>query len=69
LIAEADALVITSSAGIGIDSGLLDFRGENGIWNAYPALGRPGLNFTAIANPKTFESHPELAWGILWPSP
>jgi NAD-dependent SIR2 family protein deacetylase len=64
LIADADGLVITSGAGIGIDSGLPDFRGENGFWNAYPALGRLGLNFTAIANPKAFRSHPELAWGF-----
>jgi NAD-dependent SIR2 family protein deacetylase len=36
LIADADALIITSGAGIGIDSGLPDFRGENGFWNACP---------------------------------
>lgn len=62
LIAEADALVITSGAGI--DSGLPDFRGENGFWNAYPALGSLGINFTQIANPKAFQQHPELAWGF-----
>jgi NAD-dependent SIR2 family protein deacetylase len=64
LIADANGLVITSGAGIGIDSGLPDFRGVNGFWNAYPALGKRGLNFTAIANPKAFQSDPELAWGF-----
>jgi NAD-dependent SIR2 family protein deacetylase len=64
LIADADALVITSGAGIGIDSGLPDFRGENGFWNAYPALGNLGISFTQIANPKAFRQHPELAWGF-----
>ncbi len=64
LIADADALVITSGAGIGIDSGLPDFRGENGFWNAYPALGNLGISFTQIANPKAFQRHPELAWGF-----
>lgn len=64
LISEADGLVITSGAGVGIDSGLPDFRGENGFWNAYPALGKLGLNFTTIANPKAFTTHPELAWGF-----
>ncbi|MDO9333219.1 MAG: Sir2 family NAD-dependent protein deacetylase [Dehalococcoidales bacterium] len=64
LIAESDALIITSGAGIGIDSGLPDFRGENGFWNAYPALGNLGINFTQIANPKAFQQHPELAWGF-----
>ncbi len=64
LIAEADALVITSGAGMGIDSGLPDFRGENGFWKAYPALGNLGINFTQIANPRAFQQHPELAWGF-----
>ncbi len=64
LIADADALVITAGAGMGIDSGLPDFRGENGFWNAYPALGKLGLEFTAIANPRAFKAHPTLAWGF-----
>lgn len=64
LIADADALVVTSGAGIGIDSGLPDFRGENGFWNAYPALGSLGIGFTQIANPKAFTQQPELAWGF-----
>lgn len=64
LISDADALVITSGAGIGIDSGLPDFRGENGFWKAYPALGRLGINFVEIANPKAFQAQPKLAWGF-----
>jgi len=64
LIKEADALVITSGAGMGIDSGLPDFRGENGFWNAYPALGKLGINFVDIANPKAFVRQPKLAWGF-----
>lgn len=64
LIAEADALIITSGAGMGIDSGLPDFRGENGFWNAYPALGNLGISFTQIANPKAFRQHAQLAWGF-----
>lgn len=64
LIAEADGLLITAGAGIGIDSGLPDFRGANGFWRVYPALGKLGIEFTAIANPRAFETHPELAWGF-----
>ena len=43
LIADADALLITAGAGMGVDSGLPDFRGAEGFWRAYPALGRRGL--------------------------
>ena len=40
LIAQADGLLITAGAGMGVDSGLPDFRGSEGFWGAYPALGR-----------------------------
>jgi hypothetical protein len=36
---QADGLLITAGAGMGVDSGLPDFRGKNGFWRAYPALG------------------------------
>lgn len=64
LIGEADALIIGAGAGMGVDSGLPDFRGPGGFWNIYPALGRAGLRFEEIANPEAFRRHPELAWGF-----
>jgi NAD-dependent SIR2 family protein deacetylase len=64
LIAEADALVIAAGAGMGVDSGLLDFRGRAGFWNAYPALGKRGMAFTDIACPAAFRADPRLAWGF-----
>lgn len=64
LIGDADGLVITAGAGIGIDSGLPDFRGDAGFWNAYPALGELGVRFFEIANPKAFREMPEIAWGF-----
>lgn len=64
LIDQCDGLVVTAGAGMGIDSGLPDFRGDKGFWNAYPALGNHGLRFTEIANPRAFRERPELAWGF-----
>jgi NAD-dependent SIR2 family protein deacetylase len=64
LIDQADALVIAAGAGIGVDSGLPDFRGAEGFWRAYPALGRAGLRFEEIASPAAFRADPELAWGF-----
>lgn len=64
LIAHADALLIAAGAGIGVDSGLPDFRGTEGFWKAYPALGRRGLNFEEVASPRTFVRDPGLAWGF-----
>jgi len=64
LIAAADGLLITAGAGIGVDSGLPDFRGTQGFWGAYPALGRARIAFEQIANPAAFECRPRLAWGF-----
>lgn len=64
LIEQADALVIAAGAGMGVDSGLPDFRGREGFWRAYPALQEAGLAFTEIASPLAFHSTPELAWGF-----
>lgn len=64
LISQADGLLITAGAGMGIDSGMPDFRGENGFWKAYPALRGHGLPFHGIANPAAFRSLPAIAWGF-----
>ncbi|QIN62661.1 NAD-dependent protein deacetylase [Caballeronia sp. SBC1] len=61
---EAGGLLITAGAGMGVDSGLPDFRGWEGFWRAYPALHHHGLSFEDIANPARFAEHPELAWGF-----
>ncbi len=64
LIEQADALIVAAGAGMGVDSGLPDFRGNNGFWTAYPALAEAQLDFTRIASPWAFQHHPELAWGF-----
>ncbi len=64
LIRQADGLLVTAGAGIGVDSGLPDFRGTQGFWRAYPALGRARIAFERIANPTAFASTPRLAWGF-----
>jgi len=61
---EADGLLITAGAGMGVDSGLPDFRGRDGFWRAYPALPHHGFSFEEMANPARFAEHPKLAWGF-----
>lgn len=64
LLHSADALLISAGAGMGVDSGLPDFRGDDGMWQHYPALGKRKMRFTSIANPQAFEQDPSLAWGF-----
>lgn len=61
---HADALLITAGAGMGVDSGLPDFRGPQGFWGAYPAIAQLGLSFEEIANPSWFRQDPSLAWAF-----
>ena len=62
IILEADGLIIGAGAGMGVDSGLPDFRGKEGFWRAYPALR--GRDFTQMANPAAFLDNPNQAWGF-----
>ena len=63
-IRRASGMVVAAGAGMGIDSGLPDFRGDNGFWRAYPALGASGLHFEDIASPRAFDERPSTAWGF-----
>lgn len=63
-IHQADALLICAGAGMGVDSGLPDFRGDQGFWKAYPPFAKLGYSFTDMANPQWFERDPHLAWGF-----
>ncbi len=64
VVGSAHALVIGAGAGMGVDSGLPDFRGVTGFWRAYPLYEKMGLNFSGVANPRWFEKDPALAWGF-----
>ena len=43
VIQNAKAILITAGAGMGVDSGLPDFRGPEGFWKAYPPYKKRGL--------------------------
>ena len=63
-IRQAEGLLIMAGAGLGVDSGLPDFRGQAGFWKAYPALAKSGINFQDIACPSVFQRNPYQAWGF-----
>ena len=64
VVREADAILIGAGAGMGVDSGLPDFRGNQGFWKAYPIIARLGLSFSEMANPTWFRRSPNLAWAF-----
>lgn len=58
----AKALLIAAGAGMGVDSGLPDFRGPEGFWKAYPPFY--GRKFSDLSTPHWFRTDPGLAWGF-----
>jgi len=64
IIKEAEVILITAGAGMGVDSGLPDFRGNEGFWKAYPAVAKLGYSFAQMANPTWFKTEPKLAWAF-----
>ena len=64
IIREAEVFIVTAGAGMGVDSGLPDFRGDMGFWKAYTAYSRLGLSFVDCANPRHFAEDPAFGWGF-----
>ncbi len=64
IIRDAGALIVAAGAGMGVDSGLPDFRGPEGFWKAYPPYRSLGMRFEEAANPRRFHEDPALAWGF-----
>ena len=63
-IRRAEAVYITAGAGMGVDSGLPDFRGRKGLWREYPPLQQRDLDFSDMANPDWFIDDITFAWGF-----
>ncbi len=64
LLGNAEALLVAAGAGMGVDSGLPDFRGDRGFWNAYPLYGKDGIRMQEIARPVSFTDDPQFGWGF-----
>jgi NAD-dependent SIR2 family protein deacetylase len=64
-VSSATALIFTSGAGMGVDSGLPDYRGTEGFYRRYPPYERAGISYQSLASPKWFALDPTLIWGYL----
>lgn len=63
-IDEADALLIVAGAGMGIDSGLPDYRGPHGLWNTWHPAKESNMTYEDLSTHENFIYNPELAWGF-----
>lgn len=61
-IADADAILICTGAGMGVDSGFGTFRGRNaGVWSPLKGMN---IDYTDICCPSYFYRDPFLGWGF-----
>src|SRR5690348_17018378 len=63
-IKEADALLIATGAGMGVDSGLAPFRGPQGLWTGNSPYKKLNIDIQSLATPAIFVIDPALAWGF-----
>mmetsp|Transcript_66793 Transcript_66793/g.186363 ORF Transcript_66793/g.186363 Transcript_66793/m.186363 type:complete len:378 (-) Transcript_66793:105-1238(-) len=59
-ILGCDALLFTAGAGMGVDSGLPDFRGTTGLWSDRDVA----MTYEEMSNDKWFFEDPAFAWGV-----
>jgi NAD-dependent SIR2 family protein deacetylase len=64
VIHAADAFLVAAGAGMGVDSGMPDFRSDGGFWRTYPVFADRGLHFEDLASPRWFAEDPAVAWGF-----
>lgn len=63
-IRAADGIVIMTGAGMGVDSGMPDFRGGEGLWTAYPKLSHLShISFVEMCSPSALAQNYELVMG------
>lgn len=65
LIKSADAIAIFAGAGMGVDSGLEQYRGEDGLWTKSIHLNNKEIKYYELMKPVAFKNEPELAWGLI----
>lgn len=61
-LTEADAMLILTGAGMGVDSGLSDYRGKSGQWGK--VADETKLNAIDVVNPQYMEKNPGYVWEL-----
>jgi NAD-dependent SIR2 family protein deacetylase len=65
LIKNADAIAIFAGAGMGVDSGLEQYRSAGGLWTKSIIINNKEINYYDLMKPVAFREEPELAWGLI----
>jgi len=64
LLTEADCILVLAGAGMGVDSGLPDYRGTAGWWTNHAAFRAANVTYEQASSGRMFYQDPGLAWGV-----
>lgn len=64
-IANAQCLILAAGAGMGVDSGLPDFRGRGGLYAEDSIFTSYGYSINQLVSPALLYEQPRLAWGVM----
>ena len=65
LIHEAEAVAVFAGAGMSVDSGLLPFRGEDGLWTKSIAMDGKSYSHLELMSHHAFIESPNAAWEFI----
>jgi len=64
LLAGASRVVVSTGAGMSVDSGISAYRDKHGRWRDFTAFSRLGLSPVDFAHPPGYRSQPQHAWAF-----
>ena len=67
VLRSSNALLIGAGAGMGVDSGLPDFRGTEGFWKRLPRLREARPRLRLHGQPRVVREGSRVRLGLLWP--
>ncbi|MFN6040176.1 MAG: SIR2 family NAD-dependent protein deacylase [Bacteroidota bacterium] len=65
LIQKAEAIAIFAGAGMGVDSGLEQYRGDDGLWTKSIIINGKAVKYRDLMTHQAFEEVPKKAWGLV----
>lgn len=65
LIKQSKAILILAGAGMSVDSGISQFRGNNGYWTKYLSFNNEEINYQDLMTHQSFIDNYEKSWRLI----
>ena len=65
IIGEAEVIIVFAGAGMGVDSGLEQYRAANGLWSKSILINDKEIPYKDLLCHESFDSMPEQSWAFV----